>query len=148
MSQVEVTTPKAPKAFGENRIILKHPLNEGDAFVFDGYDVPFVPEDAVVTGVTNVSTDTTTNPLTNGVKLGLVRHTDAQGNPRTLSSDSCSPAALEPKASTPTFNGLTVKGKWEVRATCISILLLDGSPKGEGINVQAARIELSIAWTQ
>ena len=117
-------------------------MNSAERFLHGGPFVRFVPDDAVVTGVTNVSKDVNDH----GVKLDLVRHTDAKGVSRSLpAAMGCSPV-LEPGMATQFFDGLTVKGKWKVRAVCISKVLLDESPVD--IHVQPARIELSIAWTQ
>jgi len=102
------------------------------------YTIPlllFIPEDALVTSVTNVSRDVNGN----GVKLALVQHTDANSVQRSLHAANCPAAALEPQASTSAFNGLTVMGEWKVQAACISQVFLNNPP---------ARIALRITWTQ
>lgn len=106
-----------------------------DQFVYQNPLLLFMPEDALVSSVTNVSRDVNGN----GVKLELVRHIDTNGVSRSLPAANCPTAPLEPQASTSIFNGLTVKGEWKVRAVCISQVFLNNPP---------ARIALRIAWTQ
>jgi hypothetical protein len=108
---------------------------QDDQFVYVDPLLVFTPQNATVLSVTNVSTDVNGN----GVKLELVRHTDANGVSRSLPAANCPAAPLEPLASTSIFNGLTVQGEWKVRAVCISQVFLNDPP---------ARIALQIAWTQ
>ena len=103
-----------------------------DQFVYKNPLLLFMPDDARISNVTNVSRDVNGN----GVKLELVRHTDANGDSRSLPAANCPTAPLEPMASNSTFNGLTVRGEWKVRAVCISQVLLN----------PPARIVLSINW--
>jgi hypothetical protein len=133
ISQVDVTTPKET---GVDEITLSRSTDPGDdQFVYKNSLLLFMPEDALVSSITNISTDVNSN----GVKLELVRHTDANGVSRSLPAANCPTAPLEPQASTATFDGLTVQGEWKVRAVCISQTLLSNPP---------ARIALRIAWTQ
>jgi hypothetical protein len=131
-STVDVTTPKQT---GVDTITLsRSPDPADDQFVRTNPLNIFLPEDAVVTSVTNVSTDENDN----GVKLELVRHTDANGVTRSLPAATCPTAPLEPQASTSAFDGQTVEGEWRARAVCISATFLD----------PPALIALRIAWTQ
>lgn len=121
---------------GVDEITLSRSTDPGDdQFVYKNPLLIFMPEDALVTSVTNVSRDVNGN----GVKLELVRHTDANGVLRTLPAANCPSAPLEPQAATSAFNGLTVKGEWKVRAVCISQVFLNNPP---------ARIALRINWTR
>jgi hypothetical protein len=133
MSQVAVTTPKET---GVDEITLFRSNDPGDdQFVYKNPLLLFDPDDALVTNVTNVSEDVNGN----GVKLELVRHTDANIGLRSLPAANCPTAPLEPQSSTSAFNGQTVKGEWKVRAVCISQTFLNDPP---------ARIALKIAWSQ
>jgi hypothetical protein len=108
---------------GDDQFVYKNPLNL------------FIPAGALVLSVTNVSSDVNGN----GVKLDLVRHTGANGSPRSLPAANGCTAPLEPQASTSTFNGLTVEGEWKVHVVCTSQVFLNSPP---------ARIALQIVWTQ
>ena len=133
MSQVAVTTPKET---GMDEITLFRSNDPGDdQFVYQDPLLLFDPDDALITNVTNISEDENGN----GVKLELVRHTDATIGLRSLGAANCPTAPLEPQSSTSVFNGQTVMGIWKVRAVCISQAFLDDPP---------ARIALRIAWTQ
>src|SRR5215210_680350 len=133
MSKVDVTTPKES---GVDEITLSRSTDPADdQFVYTNPLLLFMPEDAVVSSVTNVSEDENGN----GVKLDLVRHTDMNQVSRSLPAANCPSAPLEPQASTSAFDGLTVEGEWKARAVCISQTFLNDPP---------ARIALRIAWTQ
>jgi len=122
-------------ASGVEEITLSRSTDPGDdQFVYKNALLQFIPQGAMVSNVTNVSRDVNGN----GVKLELVRHTNANGVSRSLPAATCPTAPLEPQASTSTFNGLTVEGEWKVRAVCISQTLLNNPP---------ARIALQIVWT-
>jgi hypothetical protein len=132
MSQVAVSTPKE---MGVTTIDLFRSNDLGDdQFTYKDPLLLHDPDDALVTNVTNASTDENGA----GVKLELVKHTDATG-PRSLGPASCPSAPLGPLAPTTAFNGQTVRGEWKVRAVCISQVLLDDPP---------ARIALTITWSQ
>jgi hypothetical protein len=132
ISQVDVTTAKEN---GVDDITFSRSTDPGDdQFVYKNPLLKFIPEDALISSVTNVSTDVNGN----GVKLELVRHTDTKGVSRSLPAANCPTAPLEAQASTATFDGLTVQGEWKARAVCISQTLL----------TPPARIALRIAWTQ
>lgn len=121
---------------GVEEITLVRSTDPGDdQFVFKNPLLLFMPPNAVVSNVVNVSRDVNGN----GVKLELVRHNDANGVMRSLPAANCPAAPLEPQASTSIFNGETVEGEWKVRAVCISQAFLNGPP---------ARMALQIAWTQ
>jgi len=130
ISTVDVTTPKQT---GVETIVLFHSASEPDQFVYTDPLSIFMPEDAVVTSVTNVA------QTVNGdvaVPLENVRHTDAHGTSRSLPAAACPTAPLAPQDSTSQFDDLTVEGEWSVRAVCISKALLGD------------HIDLRIAWTQ
>jgi hypothetical protein len=97
-----------------------------------------MPEDVVVTSVTNVSKDDRDPAM--GIPLGSVRHTDANGVSCSLSG-TCPMGVLAPQESTTQFNGQRVEGApgggWKVRV-CANAIFLD----------PPARIALKIAWTQ
>lgn len=129
MSKVEVTTPKQT---GVDTIPLTR-SQSNDQFVYTSPLSIFMPDDAVVSSVTNVAEDVNGHVA---VPLELVRHTDANGVSRSLPAATCPTAPLAPQASTAQFDGLTVTGHWSVRAVCISNALLRD------------HVELRIAWTQ
>jgi hypothetical protein len=133
LSKVDVTTPKET---GVDEITFFRSTDPADdQFVYTNPLLIFMPEDAIVTSVTNISEDENGN----GVRLELVRHTDANGVTRSLPAATCPNAPLAPGDSTTQFDGQTVQGNWRARAVCISAALLNDPP---------ARIALRISWTQ
>lgn len=130
VSQVDVTTPKET---GVDEITLFRSTDTGDdEFDYTNPLLLFMPEDALVSSVTNVSRDVRDV----GVPLGSVRHTDANGVARSLLG-SCPTGVLAAEESTTRFDGQTVEGEWKVRV-CANATFLD----------PPARIVLRIAWTQ
>jgi len=119
VSQVDITTPKES---GVDTITFFRSTDPADdQFVYTNPLSIFMPEDAVVSSVTNVSEDENGN----GVRLEKVRHTDANGVSHSLPTATCPNAPLAPQDSTTQFDGQTVEGEWKVRAVCISAALLD-----------------------
>ena len=131
-STVDVTTAAGPTT-GVDEITF-FPSNDPGDDQFD-YKNPlnlFMPEDAVVTSVTNVSTEKRGLNL----PLGSVRHTDAGGVPRSLLGN-CPDGVLQKDESTTRFDGQTVEGEWKVRV-CAQAIFLE----------PPARIALKITWTK
>lgn len=131
-STVDVTTPIQT---GVDEITFFRSTDPADdQFDYTNPLLIFMPEDAVVSSVTNVSTDDRSPSV--GVPLGSVRHTDANGVSRSLPG-SCPTGALASQESTTRFDGQTVEGEWRVRV-CANATFLD----------PPARIALKISWTQ
>jgi hypothetical protein len=99
------------------------------------------PAGALISSVTNVSTDTARS----GVKLFPIRHNDANGAPAGSAgtTSTCSSGELGPGDSTSAFDNKTVDGQWTARASCTSAALLDESPRSPAV---PAHIALKIAW--
>ena len=130
MSKVDVTTPKET---GVDEITFFRSTDPADdQFDYTNPLLIFMPEDAIVSSVTNVSTD----ERDVGIPLGSVRHTDTKGVSRSLPG-SCPNGVLGPQDSTTQFDGQTVEGAWKVRV-CANATFLD----------PPARIALRISWTQ
>jgi hypothetical protein len=119
-SEAEVTTPREPAAAPktcDDTITLSRNTTDpnADPFLYTNPNNIFLPEDAVVTSVTNVAQDVNNHVA---VPMGSVKHTDANGVMRELTSPTGCPLAAG--GSTAQFDGQTVEGEWIVHVGCTS----------------------------
>ena len=131
-SSVDVTTAAGPRTGVEEITLSRSTDPADDQFDYTNPLLIFMPEDAVVTSVTNVSTDERGVDL----PLGSVGHTDVDRVSRSLLGN-CPTGILQKGESTTRFDGQRVEGEWRVRV-CANAIFLD----------PPARIVLRIAWTQ
>ena len=131
-SSVDVTSAAGPKTGVEEITFFQSNDAGDDQFDYKNPLNIFMPEGAVVTSVTNVSTEERGLDL----PLGSVRHTDAGGLPRSLLGN-CPDGVLQKDESTARFDGQTVEGEWKVRV-CANAFYLD----------PPARIALKLTWSK
>jgi hypothetical protein len=132
LSTTAVTTMKET---GEEEIrLFRSNLPGDDQFDYINPLLLFMPEDAEIRSVTNVSMSSREK---SEVPLENVRHTDAKVGKRSLTGSGCPTGALRPGESTTKFNGQLVQGEWKVRA-CANAVFLE----------PPARIALKVSWTQ
>jgi hypothetical protein len=137
-STVDVTTQAGPSS-GDREITFFPSTDPGDdQFDYTNPNSLFMPEGAVVTSVTNVSTEERGLDL----PLGSVRHADADGVSRSLPG-SCPTGVLQKDESTARFDGQKVEGEWKVRV-CANATFLDGF----GVGASPPRIAIKITWAK
>jgi hypothetical protein len=132
------------KTSGEFELLLSRPDKKNAPHDYTGNSTNLAPAGALISGVTNVSTNTATTGVT-GVKLFPIVHTDKNGAPAGSAgtTSTCPSGELEPQASTSAFDNKPADGGWTARASCTSVTLLDESPQLPAV---PAHIALKITW--
>jgi hypothetical protein len=131
------------KNTGEFELILSRPNRDAAPFDYTGSSNS-APAGALISSVTNVSTNTAVTGVT-GVKLFPIVHTDTNGAPAGSAgtTSTCLLGELEPQASTSAFDNKPANGGWTARASCTSAALLDEEPRPPAVPAHNA---LKLVW--